>query len=153
MIQISDKEVKRLSSLVVSLQDLLAKLESRGVTLAPEMAKRIEDFEQKQICIKCENALVAGRDTRRKVMHQQCYNEVWRWIKEGKMTEQQAADDGIWNPTPEKPGRKGRYSKAVKKGLKLKKVGTSDGTRSRKSFSTEGKRMASRLIRKLLPLR
>lgn len=133
MRQISDKDVSRLSSLVVGLQDLLARLESQVVKLSPEQEKRIESARKKQVCLKCGHALVAERDTRRGVLHQVCYAQIKRWIKDGKTTEQKATDDGIWNPVPDEPGRKGRYAvigrNAIKRGTKpLIKVGTNDGT-------------------------
>jgi hypothetical protein len=129
MRQISDKEVTRLSTLIVGLQGLLERLESQGVNVSDKMRERIEECRKNHVCQKCGHPLVDVRDTRRGTMHQACYNEVNRWIKEGKMSEQQAVDKGIWNPTPDKPGRKGKYAeKAIARAAGKRKFGTNAGT-------------------------
>lgn len=62
------------------------------------------------MCLVCGHPLIDERDTRRGTTHQSCYNAILNRIKRGEITEQQAVDEGKWNPIAEKPGRKGKYA-------------------------------------------
>lgn len=101
--QISDRQVTRLASLVVALQELVDSLRADGIILTPEQLARIEKFRQESRCLFCGEAL-AG-ETRRGC-HQACYNKLKTRIDKGEITTQEAVDKGWFNPTAEKPGRK-----------------------------------------------
>lgn len=104
MAEIDGKQIARLESLLVVLQDVVDSLRGQSVTVSPEVAARIEQFRQQERCLFCELPLGKRRATRG--CHQVCYQKVNRKINARKFTMQFAVDRGWINPIDETPGRK-----------------------------------------------
>jgi hypothetical protein len=132
---LSDKQVSKLATLLVGLQDLLDSLESQQEKLTPAQKAHIDEWREKGLCLKCDLPLEGQV---RRGMHQSCYNAIRLEISSGKRTERQAIEAGQYNPIPDKPGRKGKYMikptetavAAIKQAERShKKSGTKAGTK------------------------
>ena len=137
MAQLSDNEVTKLAALVLKLQDFVERLQNEGVQLTPEQRAHLDEMKVKRLCLVC-NKPYEGEI--RRGSHQSCYNGVRAQISQGRMSTQQAVDEGIYNPIADKPGRKGKFAASIERGKatgakaaaqarkKSKKAGTNNGT-------------------------
>ena len=104
MAEIDFKQIARLETVLVALQEVVDALRGQSVTISPEAAKRIENFRRELRCLFCELPLGKGKSTRG--CHQVCYTKLQRRINRGEISLQQAVDKGWINPVAEAPGRK-----------------------------------------------
>lgn len=104
MRQISDKQVAKLSSLLVGLQQLLDSLESQAYVLSDKASQRIAELTAESKCLYC--ALPLDGEVRRGC-HQVCYNTLKTRIAKNEITERHAVEDEGWMTAANaKPGRK-----------------------------------------------
>jgi hypothetical protein len=132
MATLSYDEVAKLESLLLRLQGFVEKLKNQSTILTPAQQKRIDTMREKKLCLVCELPLEGQV---RRGSHHACYNGVKDRIDAGTLPEQQAVNEGIWNPSKNKPGRKGRYESTAKKAIdraarKGNKHGTRGGTKT-----------------------
>jgi hypothetical protein len=103
MAQLSDKQVARLESLVVALQELVDSLRGKDVELPAEIAERIATFRREKRCLYCELPLT-GKVSRG--CHAGCYVLLTRRIKSGETTKREVVARGWMDPHTEPSGRK-----------------------------------------------
>jgi hypothetical protein len=116
MRQISDKQVTKLASLIVSLQGLLESLESQKYALTEEATQRLAKLTSNKACLFCELPLDGGV---RRGCHQSCYNKVQAAIRRGEVTEQIAIEVKAWiTPEAARPGRKSNRPDPIRDGRK-----------------------------------
>jgi hypothetical protein len=104
MAQINDKQIAKLRSLIVSLQDFADSIEADADKLTEDLSSRIEKFKRDERCLYCGLPLEKERPTRG--CHPSCYNLLNQRIFRGKLTRAEAITNGWMNPVADKPGRK-----------------------------------------------
>lgn len=106
MAELISKQIARLESLIVGLQEVVNSLRGNDVAISPEIAERLRKFREELRCLYCEDPLGEGKVTRG--CHAYCAQKVQRQINSQKLTLQQAVDKGWINPVDETPGPKPR---------------------------------------------
>lgn len=103
MAQIDDKQLAKLASLVVALQQLVDSLSGPSVVVSAAIRERIAKYRESGTCLYCNKSLYGQV---RRGCHQVCYAKVKRKLDRNLMTLQQVVDKGWMNPVAEQPGPK-----------------------------------------------
>jgi sRNA-binding protein len=105
MAQIDDKQIAKLRSLIVALQDFVDSLETGADLLTNELRQRISEYREANRCLYCGQKL-EGKVTRG--CHQACYSLIKQRIGRGKLTQEEAIRRGWMNPVADSPGRRSK---------------------------------------------
>lgn len=103
MAQITDKQLAKLESLVVMLQEFLDSLRRVDVQLTPRMIARIERLRSENRCLYCELPL-EGKVTRG--VHAACYVLLNRRVNRGEITHAEVISNGWMDAQVTLGGRK-----------------------------------------------